>query len=426
MPRSLRLTLARGLTLVTGLALLGAGAARAQAPAAAPAEIKIGMLHASSGPYAAISMPVYDGMRIWVDQINAGGGVMVKPFGRKIPVRLVTYDDQSNPGTAATLTDQLISQDKVDILMSDSGSVLVAVAVPIAREHKMLLWNTTGTGAPFFTKDNPYIALLADPASTIWPKYIADFLLRDAAAAGLKRVALLYSTNDFTNTQANSLRGFLKAGGDKVSIVYDQGVPTSTSNYNVILNNIAAAKPDAVVELGYVGNDIAFLRALQDGGQAFPFVFTIYSGLELDEVAKNVGASGLEGVFTYVTGAYVDYKPTTGMTNAEYRALWEKTYPGGHVEYGINAIAGYMSGLAVERTLAVTDSMAQLDLRKALFSLSGNMRTLDGNFALDDMGAQVGEITPLGQLVSDGKGGLKVNVVYPPDVATAKPVIGAK
>ncbi len=410
------------LSLAAGLPLLAAGVARAQAPA----EIKIGHLHASSGPYASISMPVYDGLKIWVDQVNAGGGIMVKPFNRKVPLRLISYDDQSNPGTAATLTDQLISQDKVDMLMSDSGSVLTAVAMPIAREHKMLLFNPTGTGAPFFTKDNPYMVLLADPVSTIWPKYIADFLKDGGIKGGLKRIAIVYATNDFTTTQAMALRGFLKQAGDKIDIVYDQGVPTNTSNYTVILNNIAAAKPDAVINLGYVGNDIAFLRNLQDSGQAYPFVFTIYSGLEVDEVMKNVGASGMENVFTYVTGAFIDYKPTIGMDTETYRKLWEKTYPGGGVEFGINAIAGYMSGLVIEKTLETTDSMAQLDLRKAVFALSGKLRTLDGVFALDDTGGQIGEITPLGQFVSDGKDGVKLNVVYPPDVATAKPVIGAK
>ncbi len=410
------------LSLAAGLPLLVAGAARAQAPA----EIKVGHLHASSGPYASISMPVYDGLKIWVDQVNAGGGIMVKPFNRKIPLRLISYDDQSNPGTAATLTDQLISQDKVDILMSDSGSVLTAVATPIAREHKMLLFNPTGTGAPFFSKDNPYMVLLADPVSTIWPKYIADFLKDDGVKGGLKRIAIVYATNDFTTTQAVALRGFLKEAGDKIDIVYDQGVPTNTSNYTVILNNIAAAKPDAVINLGYVGNDIAFLRNLQDSGQAYPFVFTIYSGLEVNEVMKNVGASGMENVFTYVTGAFIDYKPTIGMDTETYRKLWEKAYPGGGVEFGINAIAGYMSGLVIQKTLETTDSMAQLDLRKAVFALSGKLRTLDGVFALDDTGGQIGEITPLGQFVSDGKDGVKLNVVYPPDVATAKPVIGAK
>lgn len=413
------------LSFAAGLPLLGAGAAFAQAPVA-PTEIKIGHLHASSGPYASISMPVYDGLKIWVDQVNAVGGVMVKPFNKKIPIRLISYDDQSNPGTAATLTNQLISQDKVDILLPDTGSVLTAVSMPIAREHKMLLFNTTGTGAPLFSKDNPYMVLLADPVSTIWPKYIADFLKDDGVKAGLKRVAIVYATNDFTTTQASALRGFLKEAGDKFEIVYDQGVPTSTSNYTVILNNIAAAKPDVVVNLGYVGNDIAFLRNMQDNGQTFPFVFTIYSGLEVEEVMKNVGASGMEHLFTYVTGAYVDYKPTTGMDTETYRKLWEKTYPGGGVEFGINAIAGYMSGLVIEKTLETTDSMAQLDLRKAVFGLSGKLRTLDGVFALDETGGQIGEITPLGQFVPDGKGGLKLNVVYPHEVATAKPIIGTK
>src|SRR5206468_2679041 len=158
------------------LALAWAGvftAAWAQNP---PAEIKIGHLHAGSGAFASISMPVYLGLKLWVDQTNAAGGAFVKPFGKKIPLRLISYDDQSSTATAATLYNQLITQDKVDLLVADSGSVLTSVAVPIARENKMLLFNPTGTGASFFTKDNPYVVLLADPASTVWPKYINEFL----------------------------------------------------------------------------------------------------------------------------------------------------------------------------------------------------------------------------------------------------------
>ncbi len=75
----------------------------------------------------------------------------VKAFDKKIPLRLIAYDDQSNTATAATLYNQLITQDKVDLLVADSGSVLTSVAVPIARDHKMLLIDQTGTGAAFFT-----------------------------------------------------------------------------------------------------------------------------------------------------------------------------------------------------------------------------------------------------------------------------------
>jgi branched-chain amino acid transport system substrate-binding protein len=296
--------------------------------------------------------------------------------------------------------------------------------VPIAREHKMLLFDPTGTGAAFFSKDNPYIVLMADPVSTIWPKYIADFLKDDGAKAGIRKVALLYSTNDFTGTQATALRGFMKEPGSPLQIVFDQGVPTNTSNYTVILNNIAAAEPDAVIALGYPGNDIAFLRNLQDSGQSFKFLFAVYPGLETKELSNAVGVQGLEGVFTYATPNTIAYKTDFGMNLEEYRKAWDKAYPGGKVEFGYNAIAGYTSGLIIEKTLATTNSMAQLDLRKAAGELSGKLNTLDGPFRIDEMGAQIGEITPLGQLMPDGKGGLKMVVVWPHDVATGKPTYG--
>ena len=114
-----------------------------------------------------------------------------------------------------------------------------------------------------------------------------------------------------------------------------------------------------------------------------------------------------------------------GMPIADYRSLWDKAYPGGRVEFGFNAIAGYNTGLVIERTLATADSMAQLDLRRAVFALSGKMRTLNGPFALNEIGAQVGSITPAGQLVSDGKGKLRMEVVYPPELATGKAIYGA-
>jgi branched-chain amino acid transport system substrate-binding protein len=404
------------------LAMLPFGAAFAQ-PAAAPAEIKIGTLYASSGPYASISMPVYTAFKMWVDQTNAAGGAYVKAFDKKIPLKLVSYDDQSSTATAATLYNQLITQDKVDMLVADSGSVLTSVAVPIAKEHKMFLFDPTGTGAAFFV-DNPYIALIADPVSTIWPKYVADFLNDDGAKAGIKRVAILYATNDFTGTQATAVRGFIKNAG-KLDIVYDQGVPTNTSNYTVLINNIAATNPDAVIELGYVGNDIAFLRNLQDSGQKFRFLFAIYPGIETAGLLKNVGPDGLAGLFTYVTSIAYEYKPEVGMTLEQFHAAFEKAAAGGGVEFGFNALAGYTVGLVLQETLAHTESLDQDALRKSVFGLSGKLKTLDGTFALDEHGAQVGEITPLGQISKDGKG-VKLTVVYPHDLATGKADLSGK
>src|SRR6201998_1213284 len=239
----------------------------AQAYAAdVPSEIKIGTLYASSGRFASISMPVYSALKLWADQKNAEGGGYVKAFDKKLPVKLASYDDQSNPATASTLYNQLITQDKVDLLVADSGSVLTAPAVAIGRDPTMFLFAHTAAGASFFSKANPYIALMADPVSTVWPKPVADFVSHDGPGLGIKKVAILYATNEFTGTQANAFRQFVKDSGAPIEIVYDQGIPTETTNYTVIINNIANTQPDAVIHFGYAPNDIAFLRNVQDVG----------------------------------------------------------------------------------------------------------------------------------------------------------------
>jgi branched-chain amino acid transport system substrate-binding protein len=399
-----------------------AGVATAARAADAPAEIKLGTLYASSGRYASISMPVHDGLKLWIDQKNAEGGVYVKAFDKKIPLKLVAYDDQSNTATAATLYNQLITQDRVDILIADSGSVLTSVAVPIARDHKMLLIDQTGTGATFFTPDNPYIALMADPVSSIWPKPLADFLTNDGPKLGIKRLAMLYATNDFTGTQANALRKFVKESNSGVEFVFDEGVPTETSNYTVLLNNIRAANPDAVLHLGYASNDIAFLRNVQDSGIKFKFLFCIYPGVETELLEKNLGAKALNYLFTYVTATDIDYESNFGMSLKQYREAWHKKYADTQVEFGFNSIAGYTTGLVLEKALATAASLDQLELRKAIFALSGNLKTLDGTFELDANGGQIGELTPVGQYTLGDDDHLRLSTIWPHNLANGKPV----
>lgn len=386
-----------------------------------PSEIKIGTLYAASGAFAATSMPVHAGLKLWVSEENAKGGVMVKPYGRRIPIRLISYDDQSNTATAATLYNQLITQDKVNLLVADNTSVMTSMAVPIAREHKMLLLDQAGVGSTLFSADNPYIVLIADPVSTLWPKYMTDFLTREGPELGIKRVALIYATNDFTGPQADAVRKYIEDANTSVKIVYDRGVPTSTSDYTVLLNSIRAANPDAVIQMGYPGNDTAFLRNLRDSGMHFKWLFSIYPGMETEHMLKTVGVDGLKYVYTY---SPIQYRAQAGMSMPEFRKAWDKAYPDGKMAFGLNSVAGYTTGVVIQNALATTKSLDQLDLRQALFALSGKLKTIEGTFMLDKNGAQIGQrgITPLGQLVPDGKGGLKATIIYPKDIATGKPM----
>src|SRR5262245_61966217 len=84
----------------------------AAAPAQAAAPIKIGFGMALTGPLAANGKMSQVAMEIWQDDTNAKGG----PLGRE--VKLVYYDDQSNPSQVPGIYAKLLDVDKVDLIVS--------------------------------------------------------------------------------------------------------------------------------------------------------------------------------------------------------------------------------------------------------------------------------------------------------------------
>lgn len=396
-----------------GILVASLGTGRAASP---PAEVSIGTLYASTGQFAVSSESEYRGLQFWAAGVNKEGGAFVKAFDKKIPIKITAFDDQSSTSTATTLYNQLITQNKVDILVSDFGSVLTSVAVPLAAEHHMLLIDPTGSGANFFLKKTDYLAEVSLPASSVWPVPLGRFLL----AHKIGRVAILYGSNDFDASQAQTLKGLLEKG--HVNPVYFHAVPTTESNYLVLLHTIAAQHPDAVIEFGYAGNDISFLRAVASSGLHFDMVFTVFPGQLLELLTKNVGVKTLSYTLTYPTAPLVTYeKVTDGLNTADFVSAF-KAATG--KEPNFLDVAGYNAGVIIGKMLATATEFNQPAFHAALMAMSGNTATLVGDFKINENGAQVGELLPVAQLQPEGKG-LKIVVVYPPDKATGKLVYPA-
>ncbi|MCY0869534.1 MAG: ABC transporter substrate-binding protein, partial [Firmicutes bacterium] len=318
----------------------------------------------------------------------------VRADRRKEKIKLIAYNDESDVSTATNLYNQLITQDKVNIFVSDFGSVLTSIAIPIAEENKVLLFDQSGSGATFFTTNNPYLVLTSLPTSRIWPDSLAHFLV----SHHITRPAILYDQNDFDQSQDSTLLRLLSA--HHIRPVYNSGVATSTSNYSVLLHDMVASHPDMAIELGYPNNDISYLQALQSSGIRFPKDFVIFPGQLPALFEKNFPIKVLSGLYTYLAPPFIRVKGVNfGPTLPVFERIFSRAM---HSQVNFLNVAGYNTGLIIEKTLETSPSLNQLAMRHAIARFSGKIITLDGRFAVDASGAQVGEYLPVGQVLAHG------------------------
>src|SRR4030043_1355418 len=120
----------------------------------APAKdnIVIGQAVSLSGPNAIIHLPgALPPQTLWVEEVNAKGGIYVKEYGKKLPIKWIQYDDKSDHGTMVKLIEKLILEDKVDFLLPPCSTSYLFAAAPIANKHGYILLGAEG-GAESLTE----------------------------------------------------------------------------------------------------------------------------------------------------------------------------------------------------------------------------------------------------------------------------------
>lgn len=121
------------LTLLLAIGLIAVLLPSASNAAEAPKTIKIGVMVSLTGPDFQTGGPGRLGCELAVDEINKAGGVMVKAFGKKIPLELVIVDMETNPEKAIARAEALNAQ-KVPIAI---GTTLVGSTAEIWEKNKL-------------------------------------------------------------------------------------------------------------------------------------------------------------------------------------------------------------------------------------------------------------------------------------------------
>ena len=255
----------RSAVAATLLGLSGlSGVALAQ-PAGQP--IRVGSTLALTGPLSATAQIHKLVGEIYVEQANKRGGWL----GR--PIEWVVKDDQSKPDLARTLYEQLVTADKVDLLMGPyaTGAILSAMGVA-QRYNKVLVHHTLGI--PSLAKYDmqfPAWSLGTDPATTV-PNTVFDALA--AGPKPPKTVAVVTSKFPSIQFMTAGAREVMKKRGlnEVLFLEWDFG----NRDFGPIANRIKDAKPD-FVWVGAIGLDgNLLLDAMKKIDYAPPLHFYMY------------------------------------------------------------------------------------------------------------------------------------------------------
>jgi branched-chain amino acid transport system substrate-binding protein len=282
----------------TTLKLLAFAAAGALAVSAGPANaqskepIKIGFGMALTGPLAANGKQALLGMKIWEEEVNAKGGLL----GR--PVKLIHYDDQSNPSTVPGIYTKLLDVDKVDLVVGGYATNMVAPAMPVVMQKGKTFISLFALNVNAQFKYPKYFSVL--PTGPHPKESFTEGFFQIATAQKPKPATLALAAEDaeFSRNACEGARANAKKFGFK--IVYDKSYPPNTTDYTPIVRALQAANADLVIVCSYPLSSVGIVQTASELKYQPKMFGGAMVGLQAT-VFKNKLGPKLNGIVNYET-----------------------------------------------------------------------------------------------------------------------------
>jgi branched-chain amino acid transport system substrate-binding protein len=255
------------------------------APALADDTIKVGVVAASSGPFAQYGKQIAAGIKTYM---KIHGDTVA---GKKVEV--IYRDSTGAPEVAKRVAQELVVRDKVDFL---AGFVLTPEALAVAdvatqSKKPMIVMNAA---ASVITTKSPYVVRV----SMTLPQ-VTQPLAKWAAKNGIKKVYTLVSDyKPGVDAEDEFKADFTAAGGQIVDSVR---VPMKNPEFAPYVQRIKDAKPDAAFVFLPAGSQgVAFMKAFTERGLAKAGIKVIATGdITEDHVLDQMGDSALGMITTH-------------------------------------------------------------------------------------------------------------------------------
>jgi len=327
MSKPLRLR-ASGGTAASLFGLAALTAALFAGPTLAQEPIKIGFSMALTGPLAPNGKQALLGMKIWEEETNAKGGLL----GR--PVKLVYYDDQSQPSTVPGIYTKLIDVDKADLVLGGYATNMVAPAMPVVIQKKKTFMSLFALDVNAeFNYPNYFAVLPTGPRTK--PSFTEGFF-QIAMQQNPKPQTLALTAEDaeFSRNACEGARENAKEFG--VKIVYDKSFPPGTTDFSPIVRAVQAANPDLVIVCSYPLSSVGMVLAINEANFKPKMIGGAMVGLQATVFKSKLGPK-LNGIVNYET-----WVPSEKMMAPA--AEFFKTYQARAGAEGVDPLGYYLGG----------------------------------------------------------------------------------
>ena len=238
-----------------------------------------------------------------VEDINKEGGIYVKEYDRKLPVRLVAIDDESDPIKAAEAVEQLITQIKVDLMLSGQVGAMGVIPGMITAEKYKTYYHGTVIWIPDFLKHNfqwctMYFITIESIAAA--PYEIWNSLPEDQRP---KRLALFVEDSTDGKQIGELLVGLAEKYG--YEIVLQEFMEMEAKDYSSQIFEAKSMGVDAIILFANVPESVILVRQMKKRGFSVKF----FQGLKGTWATDFYKALGKDADYIFCDGFWSEDYP---------------------------------------------------------------------------------------------------------------------
>tara|TARA_R110002110_G_scaffold159849_1_gene357867 strand:+ start:1854 stop:3080 length:1227 start_codon:yes stop_codon:yes gene_type:complete len=221
--------------------------------------ITFGTTISSTGRYSTLADKWRDMTIEFAKMINERGGIDVKSCGKKLPLKIIIYDDQSVPATAVSLYERMATVDKVDFFVGPDWSAMGFPVPPIAERHKIPMVMANVAAPPIFKRGLKYMWGTPMPTVPNWSTRYFDMLSKQTP----RPKTIYFVTQD--NPVTKAITGFWSKKAESLGykVLGNELFSVELKDFTSLVLKLRIRRPDIIYISAYDSPSVPLIQQMR-------------------------------------------------------------------------------------------------------------------------------------------------------------------